>query len=206
MSGGIIYELRCCINNEWHPFYVGRTEHQRQRLQGHRSSVANGTTLVYQFIREQLVPANIAWDLFPVDTYENDYVDQEDEHIMLLLVEGIILKNMKKGDANWMERRQLEAQDMRRRGMTSYRKYQQQLTLEEQERIAAERHARWLEEQNKPKSYARNVIDSIAQQRAPALAKKKLKLDEKKIKGYDWAVERAKWLAEQDRKWREENK
>ena len=203
---GIIYELRCCINNEWHPFYVGRTEHQHQRLQGHRSSIINGTTLVYQFIREQLVPANIAWDLFPVDVYDDDYIDQEDEHIMMLLVEGIILKNMKKGDATWMQRRQAEAGDMRRRGLTSYRTYRQQLTLEEQERIAAERHERWLAEKNKPVSFARSILDKIEIETAPARADKRFKMEQKKIAGYNWAVERAKWLEEQERKWREENK
>jgi len=164
MSSGIIYELRCLIGSEWHPFYVGRTENQRQRIQGHRSSARTGNTLVYQFIRQQLTANNIPWDLFPVETYDGDYVDQEDEHIMSLLYEGVHLKNMKKGDANWMARRQAEATDMRHRGIKSYRKYKEQLTLERQEQLAAERHAKWLadEIEQREKTRMREVLDKLA--------------------------------------------
>ena len=111
-TGGIIYELRCCIDNEWHAFYVGRTNDQRRRLNEHRNSALTGTTLVYQFIREQLVPLAVAWDLFPVEVYSGDHTDQEDEHIMTLLYSGVRLKNMKKGDAGWMAQRIAESEDM----------------------------------------------------------------------------------------------
>jgi hypothetical protein len=144
-AGGIIYELRCCINGEWYPFYVGRTNDQRRRLNEHITSTRVGTTLVYQFIREQLEPVGVAWDLFPVETYSDDYVDQEDEHIMTLLCQGVRLKNMKKGDATWMTRRIREAEDMVQRGISSYRKYREIVSLEQQTQQAEARHNMWIE-------------------------------------------------------------
>jgi hypothetical protein len=144
-TSGIIYELRCCIDNEWHPFYVGRTSNQRRRLNEHRTSARTGTTLVYQFIREELEPLAVAWDLFPVEVYSDDYVDQEDEHIMALLYDGTRLKNMKKGDAEWMTRRVREAEDMVQRGIRSYRKYKEIISLEEATRKAEARHNMWIE-------------------------------------------------------------
>jgi hypothetical protein len=71
---------------------------------------------------------------------------------------------MKKGDANWMARRQAEATDMRHRGIKSYRKYKEQLTLERQEQLAAERHAKWLadEIEQREKTRMREVLDKLA--------------------------------------------
>ena len=144
-TGGIIYELRCCIDNEWHAFYVGRTNDQRRRLNEHKNSALTGTTLVYQFIREQLEPASVEWDLFPVEVYSGDHTDQEDEHIMTLLYSGVRLKNMKKGDAGWMARRIAESEDMIARGIGSYRKYKETITLEQATKRAEAKHNLWIE-------------------------------------------------------------
>jgi hypothetical protein len=161
-TGGIIYELRCCINGDWHPFYVGRTNDQRRRLNEHITSTRVGTTLVYQFIREQLEPAGVAWDLFPVDAYSDDYVDQEDEHIMSLLYDGIRLKNMKKGDATWMTRRVAESNDMVQRGIKSYRQYKKIIDLEQQTRQAEARHTLWIESDPR-RQQASNIMASVRQ-------------------------------------------
>lgn len=177
-TGGIIYELRCRINNEWHAFYVGRTNNQRRRLNEHRNSVTAGTTLVYQFIREQLEPLGVAWDLFPVEAYSGDHTDQEDEHIMLLLCSGVRLKNMKKGDANWMTRRIAEAEDMLARGINSYRQYRQVLTLEQATKQAEARHNMWIESDPRRQqasdimAQVRQRVSEQAEIRAEKLAKK----------------------------------
>lgn len=147
---GIIYELRCSINGQWHPFYVGETTNARQRLAQHRTAGANAdddSTLVYSFINEVLDANNIAWDLFEVECYGAEGpTDREDEHIMRLILDDVALKNMKKGNAQWMEQRLAEAADMRQRGIVSYRKYREVLTLEEKERQADERRKRWIAE------------------------------------------------------------
>jgi hypothetical protein len=161
-AGGIIYELRCCINGEWHPFYVGRTNDQRRRLNEHITSTRVGTTLVYQFIREQLEPAGVVWDLFPVDAYSDDYVDQEDEHIMSLLYDGIRLKNMKKGDATWMTRRVAESNDMVQRGIKSYRQYKKIIDLEQQTQQAEQKHNLWIELDPR-RQQASNIMAAVRQ-------------------------------------------
>ena len=69
---GIIYELRCEIDGEWHPFYVGETINKATRLGQHRVSANNAddtSTLVYRFIHDYLDAGNIEWDLFEVDQY-----------------------------------------------------------------------------------------------------------------------------------------
>jgi hypothetical protein len=50
---------------------------------------------------------------------------------------------MKKGNANWLAEREREAQDMRERGIRSYRQYREQLTLEQQTQRIEQRHERW---------------------------------------------------------------
>ena len=147
---GIIYELRCKIGDEWHPFYVGETVNPAQRLAQHRNSAAGATgdsTLVYTFIKGVLDRNDIEWDMFEVERYgQQGPTDREDEHIMRLLLDGVKLKNMKKGNTEWMAGRLLEAEDMRQRGITSYRKYREVLDLEQKEAAAAEKHAKWLAE------------------------------------------------------------
>lgn len=147
---GIIYELRCYINDEWHPFYVGETINPSQRLVQHRGAAQGATgdsTLVYTFIKGVLDRNHIEWDMFEVERYGiQGPTDREDEHIMRLLLDGVKLKNMKKGNTEWMQGRVREAADMQQRGIASYRKYREVLSLEDKERAAQERYIKWLTE------------------------------------------------------------
>lgn len=206
-TNGIIYELRCCIDGEWHPFYVGHTDNPKSRMSGHRSSVKKGQTLVYQFIREKLVPANIPWDMFEVERYDH-YDNQEDEHIMALLYDGVRLKNMKKGDSKWMERKLIEAEDMRKRGIRSYKQYREQLTLEEQERIAAEKHSKWVLEQEALKKQSQ-MARILAEMAVETQRKREIKAQED-AKKYEAQLRRERELEiirqEQRRVWEEANK
>ena len=142
---GIIYELRCKIEDAWHPFYVGETISITQRIGQHRVSAKYAdeeSTLVYRFIHDYLDANNIEWDLFEIDQYGEEGPEAlEDEHIMILLVEGVALKNSKKGNANWMTERMAVADDMRKRSITSYSLYKQVLTYEEQQRKVDEANA-----------------------------------------------------------------
>jgi hypothetical protein len=142
---GIIYELRCKIEDAWHPFYVGETISISQRIGQHRVSAKYAdeeSTLVYRFIHDYLDANNIEWDLFEVGQYDEQGPEAlEDEHIMKLLVEGVSLKNSKKGNANWMTERMAVADDMRKREITSYSLYKQVLTYEEQQRRVDEANA-----------------------------------------------------------------
>lgn len=149
---GIIYELRCKIDNQWHPFYVGQTNNPKRRIGEHRTDAKNAddtSTLVYRNIKAYLLANDIEWDMFEVEQYdENSPDDLEDEHIVRLLMTGAKLWNSKKGSPNWLAERQQAADDMQVRGITSYRKYKQILTLEEHNRkIAEQNEKRILEEQ-----------------------------------------------------------
>ncbi len=142
---GYIYELRCKIEDAWHPFYVGETINKTTRLGQHQVSANNAddtSTLVYRFIHDYLDANKIEWDLFEVDQYGAEGPEAlEDEHIMRLLVEGVSLKNTKKGNANWMSERMAVADDMRKREITSYKRYKEVLTYEEQQRKVDEANA-----------------------------------------------------------------
>lgn len=161
---GVIYELRCCIDSVWHAFYVGETTNVQARKSQHVSASKSDTRLVYQFIRETLEPNNIAWDLFPVHDYGAEGpTDLEHEHIMTLLYDGVRLKNMKKGSDVWMQQQIAIAEDMRGRGIRSYRKYQHTLSLEAQERVAAAKQAKWIEEQQRSQLKYDPMFESIKQ-------------------------------------------
>jgi len=142
---GFIYELRCKIDDAWHPFYVGETISISQRIGQHRVSAkyADETrTLVYRFIHDYLDADNIEWDLFEIDQYGAEGPEAlEDEHIMRLLVDNVALKNTKKGNANWMDERMAVADDMRERKITSYKRYKEVLSYEEQQRKVDEANA-----------------------------------------------------------------
>jgi len=142
---GFIYELRCKIDDAWHPFYVGETISISQRIGQHRVSAKYAdeeSTLVYRFIHDYLDANNIEWDLFEIDQYGAEGPEAlEDEHIMRLLVDNVALKNTKKGNANWMDERMAVADDMRERKITSYKRYKEVLTYEEQQRKVDEANA-----------------------------------------------------------------
>ena len=148
---GVIYELRLEIDGEWYPFYVGESSNYRMRLAQHRAASVTEKTLVYTFIREELTPNNIKWDIFPVIHYPIGSPDDlEDEHIMVLLQQGVLLKNMKKGNANWLQNMMDMAADMKTRKITSYRTYRavkEQESLYKLSRKAEEKHQQWLHEQ-----------------------------------------------------------
>ena len=148
---GVIYELRCNIDDVWHPFYVGETINKATRLGQHQVSAKHATeesTLVYRFIHDYLIASGIEWDLFEIDQYGAEGPEAlEDEHIMRLLVDNVALKNTKKGNANWMDERMRVADDMRSRKITSYRRYKEVLTYEEQERKVNEANAQRVAEE-----------------------------------------------------------
>lgn len=161
---GVIYELRCQLGDHWHAFYVGETTNVQARKSQHTSASKSDTRLVYQFIRETLAPNNIAWDLFPVEQYGAEGpTDLEHEHIMALLHDGVRLKNMKKGSDVWMQQQIAIAEDMRGRGIRSYRKYQHTLSLEAQQRVAAAKQAKWIEEQHRSQLKYDPMFESIKQ-------------------------------------------
>jgi len=148
---GVIYELRCNIDDVWHPFYVGETINKATRLGQHQVSARHATeesTLVYRFIHDYLIASGIEWDLFEIDQYGAEGPEAlEDEHIMRLLVDNVALKNTKKGNANWMDERMAVADDMRSRKITSYKRYKEVLTYEEQERRVNESNAQRVAEE-----------------------------------------------------------
>ena len=169
---GVIYELRLEIDGEWYPFYVGESSNYRMRLAQHRAASVTEKTLVYTFIREELTPNNIKWDIFPVIHYPIGSPDDlEDEHIMVLLQQGVLLKNMKKGNANWLQNMMDMAADMKTRKITSYRTYRavkEQESLNELSRKAEEKHQQWLHEQavERMKAVAREEYKKKQQEEA----------------------------------------
>jgi hypothetical protein len=62
---------------------------------------------------------------------------QEDEHMMMLLVDGYELTNERKGNAAWMTERMAAAEDMRERGIRSFKEYR--TTLEQEEALHTDR-------------------------------------------------------------------
>jgi hypothetical protein len=150
-KSGIIYELRANIDDEWHPFYVGQTNNAKRRIGEHRNDAKNATdesTLVYRNIKTHLNANDIEWNMFEVDEFnENSPADLEDEHIVRLLLEGAKLWNSKKGSPNWLADRQAAADDMRVRGVTSYRKYREILSLEEHNRQIMEQNEQRIQEE-----------------------------------------------------------
>ena len=142
----IIYELRFFAGEQWNSFYVGRTTRPKERFYEHcrNAKTANDDSyLVYRFIKNELMPLGIEFEMNELERFNpEDYIDQEDEHIVSLLLDGAKLKNMKKGDANWLANRQQAADDMRQRGMTSYRKYRETLSYEEQQRRVDDANAK----------------------------------------------------------------
>jgi hypothetical protein len=140
---GCIYELQVCVDGEWYAFYVGETTDPDRRLAEHQWAARNATessTLVYRTIKQQFEPAGCEWRMQPVHAYGAEGPeDAEDEHIMMLLRQGVTLTNEKKGNANWMTQRVAEAANMVERNITSYKKYREVITQEQ----ANARHAGW---------------------------------------------------------------
>jgi len=185
---GIIYELVYAGQ----PFYVGETTDPARRLAEHqaagRNPEANPETK-YQFIAA-LNSQGLEWTMREVSAYGSEGPEEsEDERIMELLVSGVTLTNERKGNANWMTERQTIAQDMRDRGITSYRKYQQVIERElvharsgtaspqahpEVDRVIDEAWNRSLQPTRTPKT-----VDLEEQSRRDAIAEETLYLSER---------------------------
>jgi len=144
-----IYELRYFDQNSWHIFYVGRSKDLHARKIAHKSSAKCGAeTLVYDFIRS-LKTVNIVWDIFSVLEF-NEYIQQEDDHILKLLFSGITgLQNMKKGDAKWREQTLNNIALAKSAGCNTIKDYK--IWNAEQELIKNEiRHQKRIAEANEP--------------------------------------------------------
>jgi len=145
-ESGIIYDLGYIENGIRTPFYVGETSNPEKRLKDHQRAGKNAddeSTRVYQTIHA-LNEAGIEWSMETLAKFGKEGpTDLEDEWIMRHLFDEHKLTNMKKGNARWLEERQEVAGDMRKRGISSYRKYRAVLTQEELDR----KHAKWIQEQ-----------------------------------------------------------
>jgi len=138
---GWIYELRFTHQGVDIPFYVGETTDIERRLTEHKYGAANAdwtSEAKYQFIANALKPHNIPWTLVPVIEYGSEGPEAlEDEHMMAVLVDGYPLTNEKKGNANWMAERIAVAEDMRERGIRSFKEYKK--AMEEEEALHSDR-------------------------------------------------------------------
>ena len=139
---GVIYDLGMIIDGQRIPFYVGETSNPTQRFKDHVRAGENATTdstLVYQTIKK-LNEDSINWTMATLANFGSEGpTDLEDEWIMKHLYDGRKLSNMKKGNANWLAEREAVAGDMKRRGVSSYRKYRAIITQEDADR----KHAEW---------------------------------------------------------------
>jgi hypothetical protein len=138
---GWIYELRFTHQGVDIPFYVGETTNPERRLSEHiygaKTATADSETK-YQFIANALDANGIPWTLVPVIEYGAEGPEAlEDEHMMAILVDGFELTNEKKGNASWMTERIAVAEDMRERGIRSFKEYKR--TLAEEEALHADR-------------------------------------------------------------------
>jgi hypothetical protein len=138
---GWIYELRFTHEGVDIPFYVGETTDWERRwaehIYGAKTATADSETK-YQFIARALDANSIPWTLVPVIEYGAEGPEAlEDEHMMAILVDGYELTNEKKGNATWMTERIAVAEDMRERGIRSFKEYKK--TLEEEQALHNDR-------------------------------------------------------------------
>jgi len=180
---GIIYDLGIMIDDTRIPFYVGETSNAEQRLKDHQRAGKNAnesSTLVYRTIKN-FDQAGIEWTMKELDQYDIEGpTDLEDEWIMKHLYDGHPLSNMKKGNANWMAERQAAASDMRKREISSYKKYKEVLTQEDADR----KHAKWMREKEqvivlshertKREEERKRVIALVAEQQAEKIRQREI--------------------------------
>jgi len=142
---GVIYELQVCVDENWEPFYVGETTNPGRRLREHQLNAQSATehsTFVYRSIAV-FEAEKLEWRMMTVCEYGTEGPEAgEDEHIMMLLRQGVRLTNEKKGNANWMTERVAQAEDMVRRKINNYQEYKRVITAEQHH----ERQQRWLAE------------------------------------------------------------
>lgn len=143
---GVIYVLK---HSDTHiPFYVGETGDLDQRIKTHRSCVKpDSSQLVYKSIYKWYGKDDTKWYIEEVLPYGKEGpIDLENEVIMELLVNNITLTNMKKGSMIWLQQALLDADEMRVRGLTSYRKLIELRSVEAMQAEADLEHLRWLED------------------------------------------------------------
>jgi predicted GIY-YIG superfamily endonuclease len=142
---GVIYQLQVCVDGNWEPFYVGETTNPGRRLREHQLSAQSATehsTFVYRSIAV-FETEKLEWRMMTVHEYGTEGPEAaEDEHIMMLLRQGVTLTNEKKGNANWMTERVAQAADMVRRKINNYQEYKKVITAEQ----LRERQLDWLAE------------------------------------------------------------
>lgn len=164
---GVIYDLGFIVDGKRTPFYVGETSNPEQRLKDHKRAGKNATnesTLVYQTINA-FNKAGIEWTMEILAEFGSEGpTDLEDEWIMHHLYKGYKLCNMKKGNANWLSERENVASDMRRRGISSFRKYREVLSAEAKQAEADRKHARWMKEE--AEAQAHNKIVQLKAEKA----------------------------------------
>jgi hypothetical protein len=155
---GVVYEL-CAVNpidGEKETFYVGESHQPDVRLKQHKSKGKNAdeeSTLVYNYISE-LDTVGIEWCMQELCAYGKEGpTDLEDEWIVNKILADCRLKNMKKGNANWMSNMQEASKDMQKRNITSYRAYKEVLTLEEKEAKAEKLKEKVEEEERQQRAY-----------------------------------------------------
>lgn len=192
---GCIYELQVCVDGEWYAFYVGETTNTDRRLAEHQWAAKNATeasTLVYRTIHYQFEPAGCEWRMMPVHAYGAEGPeDAEDEHIMMLLRQGVTLTNEKKGNAAWMTQRVAEAQDMVQRKITSYRKYREVITQEQ----ADAKHAEWLKDNTRalPDDFYDQIGVSAEQRRQKEIDRKEKAIRREQLRVQAVAEREAEW-------------
>lgn len=185
---GVIYDIGVIdpITKTRTPFYVGETSDPAGRLKAHARAGKNAddeSTLVYQTIRA-LNDAGIEWTMETLAEFGKEGpTDLEDEWIMKHLYSGYKLKNMKKGNANWMTERESCAADMRKRSISSYRKYREVITQEELDR----KHAEWMRKEEEEK---RQALES-ARKHAEWMANHNARMEEHRREMRLWRENRA---------------
>jgi hypothetical protein len=142
---GVIYELGP-VGPNWNPFYVGESHNPDCRINGHVSSTKHSQTDVYKHTR-QLDAAGVPWEMRKVDSYGTEGpTDKEHDHIIKNIKAGHKLKNMKKGNQQWMAEMESAAKEMTDLNMTSYSGYKahkKAIEDAERDRIREEKHKRW---------------------------------------------------------------
>lgn len=201
---GIIYDLGYLDpnTNTRTPFYVGETSNPKQRLIEHQragKNADNDSTRVYQTIKA-FDEQGIKWSMETIVEYGSEGpTDLEDEWIVNHIKNGYELRNMKKGNANWLEERQTAAREMTKRGINSYRKYREVITQEE----LNAKHAKWLREEEEKKQLLisktkaelarKQILEDTAKKQAEVMRQKAL---EQERAEKERALRQAKWEAD----------
>lgn len=124
---GVIYRLCFLMDSELIPFYVGESIQPEIREAQHRRggelNADSDERNVYAAI-QQMNDSGTPWQMVIAERYgEDGPSDLEDEWVLKTLYDGYTLTNMKRGNANWLERMESDAKEMRKLGISSSREY-----------------------------------------------------------------------------------